>query len=140
MKYYENIHEITLENENYRKVLCTTENMQLVVMCLKPQEETGIEQHVETSQFIKIISGSGKITIDGIDKSLTEGVVVIIHPDTLHNIINTNEDESLKLFTIYSPPLHPEGLVQPEKPIPLISKKVNSKYVSKNITNIIYYK
>jgi mannose-6-phosphate isomerase-like protein (cupin superfamily) len=136
--YYEDIHKVVLENENFRKVLYTTENMQLVAMCIKPFEDIGMEKHKYASQFVKIMQGSGKAIIDGMEMILYPGMSFFLPFDTSHNVINTGE-ESMKLLSIYSPPLHEDGLVQPDKPDTFIQTR-NNKIVKKNITNIIYYK
>ena len=110
-----NIEKLTLSNKNYRKVLHTTRNMQLVVMSLQSGQEIGAEIHKETSQFIRIESGNAKAIIKGKTFYLKDGDCVIIPPGFKHNIINTGKDD-LKLYTIYTPPEHPKKLIQKYKP------------------------
>lgn len=111
---YGDLSKLTLENNNYRKVITTTKHMQLVLMSLKPKEEIGLEIHKNITQFIRIEKGSC-IAIIGKDhiKLKKEGYV-IIPPNTEHNIINTGKGD-LKLYTIYSPPHHKPNLVNKTK-------------------------
>lgn len=93
------------KNNNYRKVISTTPNMQLVLMSLKANTEIGMEIHPYNTQFINIEQGSGIAIIDDISYNLYEGVAVIVPLNTYHNIINDGT-KPLKLYTIYSPPHH----------------------------------
>lgn len=115
MSYYSNIDAITKMNENYRKVLHTTEQQQLVVMHIPYNEEIGTEVHPSTSQFIKIEQGSC-IAIIGNEKiKLKKGMCILINANTYHNIISKAKN-GLKLYTIYSPPEHKPNLIQKYKP------------------------
>ena len=87
--FYGNIEELTLQNKNYREVLATTKNMQLVIMSLKKNDEIGMEIHPKTSQFIRVESGEGIAIIDNVLYHLTDGDVVVVPPGAEHNIINT---------------------------------------------------
>lgn len=109
-----NIEKDTLENENFRKVLYTAKNMQLVVMSLEVGEEIGMETHPEHDQFIRIDQGDAKAILNGEESELTDGSCVIIPAGTEHNIVNTGE-QKLKLYTIYSPPEHPDGTIHVTK-------------------------
>lgn len=111
-----NIEKATLNNKNYRKVINTTPNQQLVLMSLKPNVEIGMEKHQKTTQFIRIESGKGLAIINGKKIKLQDGSIVVIPPNTLHNIINISKTKRLQLYTIYSPPEHKDGLVQKDKP------------------------
>lgn len=111
-----NIENITNDNENYRKVINTTPQQQLVVMCLKPGTEIGSEVHPGTTQFIRIESGSGYAMIENEKILLNDGDAVVIPSWTQHNIVNDSEID-MKLYTIYSPPEHEPGLVQKVKPV-----------------------
>jgi len=113
--FVDNIETLTLENTMYRKVISTTITQQLVLMCLKPGEEIGSETHPHTTQFIRIEAGNGKAVLNGKEYQIADGSAIVIPPGTLHNIINTS-DEMMKLYTIYSPPEHDDGLVEVEKP------------------------
>ena len=112
--YIANIEELTLENENFRQVLYTTKNSQLVIMSLKPNEEIGAEIH-ELDQFIRCEAGHGKAVLDGISHKLSDGFVIIVPAGATHNIINTSSDQPLKLYTLYSPPNHRDGVIHKTK-------------------------
>ena len=111
--YITNIEKETLENENFRKVLYTAKNSQLVLMSLKAGEEIGEETH-HLDQFIRIEAGTGKAILDGVEHDLPSEHAVVIPAGTRHNIINVGSD-SLKLYTIYSPPEHKDGVVRATK-------------------------
>jgi len=110
-----NIEKDTLENENYRKVLYTAKHSQIVLMSLKPGEEIGMEVHPENDQFFRIEKGHGKCIIDGNEYELEDGVAIIVPAGAQHNIINTSDTEELKLYTIYCPPHHKDGVVRKTK-------------------------
>ena len=114
MGYIDDIEGKTLENNNFRKVLFTGKHMQLVVMCLKPGEDIGEEVHDHVDQFFRIEQGEAKVIIDGKEDTIKEDVVAIVPAGALHNVINTG-DVDLKLYTIYSPPNHPDGTVHKDK-------------------------
>lgn len=114
--YAENIEKLTLENENYRQVLFTGPQSQLVIMALLPGQEIGMEVHDEHDQFIRVEAGEGKAILDGEEVALEDGVAVVIPAGCEHNVVNTSETEKMKLYTIYSPPEHPDGTLQAEKP------------------------
>lgn len=109
------IEQKTLENENFREVLFTAPHSQLVVMTLQPGEEIGLETHDDVDQFIRVEAGTGMAILDGEDKALADGTAVVIPAGTEHNVVNTSPTEALKLYTIYSPPEHPEGTVHRTK-------------------------
>jgi mannose-6-phosphate isomerase-like protein (cupin superfamily) len=109
--YHHDISYVTKENNNFRKVLATTPNMQLVVMCLRPNEEIGLEVHPYNTQFFRIESGEGIAVINDKQYELYDDVVVIVPLNTMHNIINTSKTAPLKLYTIYSPPHHPSDRI-----------------------------
>lgn len=110
-----NIEQDTLENEDYRRVLFTGSNMQLVLMTLQPGEEIGLETHDEHDQFIRIEAGSGVVRLNEEEHELSDGVTVVIPAGTRHNVVNTSPNEALRLYTIYSPPEHPDGTVHRTK-------------------------
>jgi len=112
--YVTNIENDSLENPNFRKVLYTAKNSQLVLMSLKPKEEIGAEVHT-LDQFIRIEKGTGKAVLDGAEHPLEDGSAVVIPAGTNHNIINTSDSEEMKLYTIYSPPEHQDGVVRATK-------------------------
>lgn len=110
-----NIEKDTLENENFRKVLYTGKHCQLVLMCLKPNEEIGMEVHEDNDQFFRIEKGQGKCIIDGNEYDIADGSAVIVPAGAQHNVINISVSENLKLYTIYSPAHHKDGIVRATK-------------------------
>ena|ERR1035437_714563 len=110
-----NIEKETLENTNFRKVLYTGKHSQLVLMSLKPNEEIGMEVHPDNDQFFRFEKGEGKCIIDGNEYTLGDGSVIIVPSGAEHNIINTSATEDLKLYTIYSPAHHKDGIVRATK-------------------------
>jgi mannose-6-phosphate isomerase-like protein (cupin superfamily) len=113
--YVTDIERDTLENEDYRRVLYTGEYMQLVLMTLQPGEEIGLETHEGHDQFIRIESGTGYAQLDGERHDLEDGSIVVIPSGANHNVVNSSATEPLRLYTLYSPPEHPDGTVQPMK-------------------------
>jgi mannose-6-phosphate isomerase-like protein (cupin superfamily) len=113
--FFANIEKETLENGNFRRVLYTGKHSQLVLMSLKPQEEIGMEVHEENDQFFRFEKGEGKCLIDGNEYDLKDGAAIIVPAGAEHNIINTSETDELKLYTIYSPAHHQEGVVRSTK-------------------------
>jgi mannose-6-phosphate isomerase-like protein (cupin superfamily) len=112
--YIENIEKVTIENTDYRRVLYTGKHSQLVVMSIAPGDEIGEEMH-ELDQFIRVEAGQGKAVLNKTDEHrLADGSAVVVPAHMWHNVINTG-DEDLKLYTIYSPPEHKDGIVQPTK-------------------------
>lgn len=108
--YVINIEKATIENDNFRKVLYTAKNSQLVLMSLKPGEEIGMEMHT-LDQFFRVESGEGKAILDGVEHKIEDGSAIVIPAGTNHNIINTSQDKAMKLYTIYSPPNHQDGVI-----------------------------
>jgi len=114
MNLVNNIDKITNENNFFRHVILTTPNQQLVVMHLNPLEDIGEEKHI-LDQFIKIESGEGKAILDGQEFSFYAGYSINIPKGTVHNIINTSETNPIKLYTIYSPANHRDGIIHKTK-------------------------
>ncbi len=110
-----NIEKDTVENNNFRKVLYTGKNSQLVLMSLKPKEEIGIETHPENDQFFRFEKGEGKCLIDGNEYQVSDGVAIVVPAGAEHNVVNTSETEDLKLYTIYSPAHHKDKIVRRTK-------------------------
>ncbi len=110
-----NIEKETLENENFRKVLYTGKHSQLVLMSLKPKEEIGMEVHPDNDQFFRFEKGQGKCIIDGNEYDLQDGSAIVVPSGAEHNIINVSETDDLKLYTIYSPAHHKDGIVRATK-------------------------
>lgn len=110
-----NIERITFENEDFRRVLYTGKNSQLVLMSLQPKEEIGLEIHDSNDQFLRFESGNGIVFIDDHQYFMTEGDAVIVPAGARHNVVNTSDNENLKIYTIYSPPHHKDGTVHKRK-------------------------
>ena len=109
------IEEKTVKNSNFREVLFTTSRSQLVVMSLKPGEEIGMEVHDDVDQFLRIEAGEGKAVLSGKEYPLKDGTALVVPAGVEHNFINTSKDQDLKLYTIYTPPEHPDGTVHVTK-------------------------
>ena len=113
--YVTNIEQKSLENDNFREVLFTGPLSQLVLMSLKPGEDIGQETHDDVDQFIRVEAGQGTAFLNGELYELADGSAVVIPAGTEHNVTNTGKSESLKLYTIYSPPNHPDGTIHKTK-------------------------
>ncbi len=113
--YYGKIEQLTIENENFRKVLYTGEHCQLVLMSLAPGEDIGEEVHEGNDQFFRFEKGEGKVVIDETEYTVKDGDAVIVPTGAKHNVINTSMTEALKLYTIYAPAHHQDGVVRATK-------------------------
>ncbi|SHG46849.1 cupin domain-containing protein [Massilia sp. CF038] len=113
--YSINIEQKTLEGNNFREVLYTTQRSQLVIMTLQANEEIGMEHHTGHDQFIRVESGTGVAILDGEQHQLEDGTAVVIPAGTEHNVINTSSTEPLRLYTLYTPPEHPDGIIHKTK-------------------------
>jgi mannose-6-phosphate isomerase-like protein (cupin superfamily) len=113
--YIGNIEDLTEKNDFFRQVIYTGKYCQLVVMCLKPGEEIGEEIHDTVDQFFRIEEGEGKVVMNGEESVFKEDFAIIVPAGTKHNVINTSQTRSLKLYTVYSPPNHPHGTVHKNK-------------------------
>lgn len=111
--YITNIEQATLENTDYRRVLYTAKNSQLVLMALQPGDEIGMETH-HLDQFIRIEQGKAKVILDGVEHEVKDDDAIVIPAGTQHNVINHTDGE-LKLYSVYSPPEHKDGTVHPTK-------------------------
>lgn len=107
--FAQNIESLAVDNADFRRVLYTARHCQLVVMALKANEEIGAEVH-ELDQFFRVVEGSGEAVLDGVRTAIRAGFAVVVPAGTNHNIINTG-DVPLKLYTLYSPPNHRDGIV-----------------------------
>jgi len=110
-----NIEKQTLSNTYFRQVIYTAKYSQLVLMCLQPSEEIGMEIHEVTDQFFRFEEGEGKVVINGEEHSVKDGDAIIVPAGMQHNVINTSPDKQLKMYTIYSPPHHKDGIVHKTK-------------------------
>lgn len=113
--YKDNIEKLTLENELFRKVLYTARYCQLVLMSLKPGEEIGLEVHEKGDQFFRFEYGQGKVVINDKHYSVGDGDSVIVPAGAQHNVINVSDSQALKLYTIYAPPHHQDGVARTTK-------------------------
>lgn len=106
------IEKLTEKNNYFRQVLFTGKHTQLVVMCLQPGEEIGNEIHDTVDQFFRIEEGEARFVFNGSEEHLVhDGDAVVVPAGTFHNVINNSKKEALKLYTLYSPPNHPDGTV-----------------------------
>jgi mannose-6-phosphate isomerase-like protein (cupin superfamily) len=110
-----NIEKESINNNNFRKVLYTSKHGQVVVMSLLPNEEIGMEVHELSDQFFRIDSGEGKVIIDGKTSKISDGFAVVVPAGSEHNVINTSDKKPLKLYTIYMPPHHKDGVIHKTK-------------------------
>jgi mannose-6-phosphate isomerase-like protein (cupin superfamily) len=113
--YSVNIEQKTLEGNNFREVLYTTARSQLVIMTLQPGEEIGMEHHTGHDQFIRVEEGEGYALLDGERHALEDGTAVVIPAGTEHNVVNTSASAPLRLYTLYTPPEHPDGIIHKTK-------------------------
>lgn len=116
------IEELTDENADFRRVLYTGENLQLVLMSLKPGEDIGSETHATHDQFFRIEKGKGEMAIDGVIRNVKSGMGVVVPAGARHNLINTGE-KPMKVYTIYGPPNHLDQLEQKTKSMALASSE-----------------
>jgi len=107
--FIQNIEALAVNNEEFRKVLYTAKHCQLVLMALPPGEEIGAEVH-QLDQFFRVEEGSGEAELNGVRTAIREGFAVIVPAGAMHNIINT-DTVPLKLYTLYSPPNHRDGVI-----------------------------
>jgi mannose-6-phosphate isomerase-like protein (cupin superfamily) len=112
--FIDNIEEKTEQNNFFRQVLYTGKHTQLVVMSLLPGEEIGMEVHPQVDQFFRIEEGRAKVIIDGEEHEVDEGFAIIVPAGSQHNVVNTGSNP-LKLYTLYSPPNHPDGTIHPTR-------------------------
>lgn len=109
------IEEATRANSKFRQVLYTGKHSQLVLMALKPNEEIGMETHTDNDQFFRFEMGTGQVTIDRNIYPVKDGDAIIVPAGSAHNVQNLSSTEELKLYTLYSPPHHRDGVVQDTK-------------------------
>ncbi|HEY8708288.1 MAG TPA: cupin domain-containing protein [Burkholderiaceae bacterium] len=107
--FVKDIEGLAVKNDEFRRVLYTAKNCQLVLMALKAQQEIGAEVH-QLDQFFRVEDGSGEAVLDGVRTPIRAGFAVLVPAGTKHNIINTGA-EPLKLYTLYAPPNHRDGVV-----------------------------
>ena len=113
--YHVDIEKKTEKNDYFREVLFTGPHSQLVVMSLNVGEDIGLETHPDTDQFIRVEEGKGKAVLDGEEFELEDGFAIVIPAGTQHNVINTSSKKAMKLYTVYTPPEHPDGTIHKTK-------------------------
>ncbi len=111
--YVTNIEKLSLENNNFRQVLYTYKNSQLVLMSLLPGEDIGEEIHT-VDQFLRVEKGTGKVVLNDVPQDLADGSVIVVPAGTKHNLINASDSE-MKLYTLYMPPHHRDGTIHKTK-------------------------
>ena len=119
--FKENIEELTLGNDNFRKVLYTGEHCQLVLMSLLPNEDIGMEVHPDNDQFFRFEGGEGKVVINETEYQVKDGDAVVVPSGANHNVIAG--EKGLKLYTIYSPAHHKDGIVRETKAIAVANEE-----------------
>lgn len=127
--FYENVEEKTLQNELYRNVVYTGREQQFVYMNIKPNDDIHMETHPEHDQFIRIEQGQGQAIIDGKHYELFDGIGLIIPAGSKHQIINKSTSQELKLYSIYSPPEHPQGRIDVNNPDKIELEQYIRKYL-----------
>jgi mannose-6-phosphate isomerase-like protein (cupin superfamily) len=110
-----NIESLTRANDFFRRVVFTAPHSQLVVMCLGPGQEIGLELHDHIDQFFRVERGEGVVILNGLRHTVSDGDAVVVPAGTEHNVINTSSDGPLLLYTIYSPPAHRDGVIHATK-------------------------
>lgn len=115
--YKDNIEKLTLKNNNFREVLYTGKHSQFVLMSLKPKEEIGMEVHKDNDQFFRFEKGKGRVVIDSTQREVSDGDAVVVPAGAMHNVVNISDSEPLKLYTIYSPPHHKDGVFHRTKEV-----------------------
>ena len=113
--YHGNIEKLTTENNNFRQVLYTGHNSQLVLMSIAPSSEIGLEVHQDNDQFFRFEAGKGKVIIDNNEYEVADGDAIVVPAGAEHNVINLSDSEALKLYTIYSPAHHKDGIIRATK-------------------------
>ncbi len=114
--YFGSIEQDTENNNYFRKVLFTGPNLQLVVMCLQGGEEIGNEVHSDVDQFFRIEEGEAKFVINNSEEHiLGDGGAAVVPAGTWHNVINASSTQPLRLYTVYTPPEHPDGTIHKTK-------------------------
>lgn len=113
--YKTDLESAAKRNNDFRRVLYTAGNSQLVLMSLKPGEDIGEEVHHDRDQFFRFEKGNGAVVINGKRHAVKDGSGVIVPAGARHNVINTSKTAKLKLYTIYSPPEHQDKVVRRTK-------------------------
>lgn len=112
--YIKNIEEQALANEYFRQVMYTAKHTQLTIMHLQPSEDIGKEVH-DVDQFLRVEKGMGRAVLNGVESAIMDGSAIVVPAGVEHNIINDSAEEPMKLYTLYSPPHHRDGVVHKTK-------------------------
>ena len=112
--FVDNIEALTTGNSDFRRVLYTGRHLQLVLMSLKPGEEIGEEVHADRDQFFRVEAGAGEVLIDGVRRPIKDDDAIVVPAGARHNVINTGAGP-LRVYTVYGPPEHKDGVVHPTK-------------------------
>lgn len=120
--YISNIEQETIDNEDFRRVLYTGKNSQLVLMSIAVGDDIGAEVH-ELDQFLRIEKGEGKAVLDGVEYPVSDGTAIVVPAGMNHNVINTSASEPLKLYSLYSPPEHKDGTIHKTKADALVGEE-----------------
>ena len=112
--FVDDIDRLTVDNKDFRRVLYTGKHLQLVLMALRPGEEIGEEVHDDHDQFFRIEKGEGEVWIDGQRTKIKADDAIIVPAGARHNVVNSG-DKKLKLYTVYGPPDHKDGIVRATK-------------------------
>jgi mannose-6-phosphate isomerase-like protein (cupin superfamily) len=113
--YSSRLTKLALDNKDFRHVLYTAKGGQLVLMSLRPSEDIGMEVHSDVDQFFWVVQGTARAVLDGEATKVGTGEVLVVPRGTNHNIINASAADPLKLYTVYTPPNHPDGTVHHTK-------------------------
>jgi mannose-6-phosphate isomerase-like protein (cupin superfamily) len=121
--YVANLEEATRKNTDFRRVLYTGKYSQLVLMSLRPGEEIGEETHDDVDQFFRFEEGQGLVVIDGVKNAVKDGSGVLVPSGARHNVLNTSKSLDLKLYTLYAPPEHQDGIIRKTRQVALSSEE-----------------
>jgi mannose-6-phosphate isomerase-like protein (cupin superfamily) len=109
------IKKLAKRNQNFRQVVDTGEYVQVVVMSIPPGGEIGEEVHLDTDQVLYLVDGEGEVILDGERADIREGDLVLVRAGVRHNFVNTDDEDDLKIITMYAPPHHPVGTIHATK-------------------------
>lgn len=112
--FVDDIEKLTEDNDDFRRVLYTGKNLQLVLMAIQPGEDIGEEVHEDRDQFFRIETGEGEVRIDGVANKVKADDGIVVPAGAKHNVVNSGSGP-LKLYTLYGPPEHIEGTVHRTK-------------------------
>lgn len=120
--FVNNIEKMALENDKFRQVVYTAKNTQLTLMHLEPGEDIGEEVH-DVDQFLRVEAGDGKVVLDGVETEIHAGSAVIVPVGVKHNLVNTSQTQPMKLYSLYCPPHHRDGVIHKTKAEALVDEE-----------------